>query len=674
MRNRLEISSKGIKKILRNYNAQLSIAEYIWNGFDADATIVNLQYSIDAFENVNEVRITDNGYGIDFEKLPVKFVPFYESEKAIEISSPKHHSATHGKNGVGRLTFFTFAHNARWTTAFESKNGLASGTVEIGVSGLHTYNAVQHNSPITSLPGTEVLFYNVLISKEVMENFVIPFLVSEFCWFLELNKAKGFRIIVNGADLDYINNILDYQETQTLIYEPTDTVFTFKYVQWKETLHKELSKFYFLSSAGDEVYKDFTTLNKKGDEFYHSVYIQSDIFDNFDFGSLESSSQLSLLSKAKSSPEYKFLLFEITKYLREKRKPFLREYGAKLVQQYEQDGIMPIYRNEWEKIFKKSLLEETIIGLYEVQPKLFISLNTDQKKTFVRLLDLLLDSNERDNLLRIIDEVVDLDTEERKDFVELFKTTKLNRIVDCIKLIEDRYKTYYHLRDLVFNPDLKANEVNHLQKVIENHYWLFGEQYHLVTAAEPKFDEALRRYHYLLYKEDTDHKLDHPHKYKEMDIFMCRQNVQINRIENIVVELKHPKIRLGLSQYGQVDKYLQTILNEPMFNAPNMSWEFYLIGNEFDSTGFIERLVETNANHGIESLVHWSDKGRIKVYVKKWSQIFAEFEMKHKFLNDKLLLERTHLMINPENADDIIKMAALNSAVQPEEVNVPKLA
>jgi hypothetical protein len=56
------------------------------------------------------IELIDNGYGIDFEKLTSKFNPFYESEKAIEISTPKHTSTMHGKNGVGRLTFFTFAY------------------------------------------------------------------------------------------------------------------------------------------------------------------------------------------------------------------------------------------------------------------------------------------------------------------------------------------------------------------------------------------------------------------------------------------------------------------------------------------------------------------------------------------------------------------------------------
>ena len=671
MASNVKITSKGIQKILKNYNPKLSVAEYLWNGFDAKANTITINYGANELGHLESFTIGDNGYGIDLNKLASKFNPFYDSEKAIEISSPKHTSIMHGKNGVGRLTFFTFAHNAKWTTTYKEKDALVSGSIQINIDGLNNFQPTNFEKPVQNKTGTEVSFSNLTISKEDLENSIIPFLICEFCWFLELNKAKNYSIIINGDALDFTQNIIDFQDDIEILYEPSNTSFKVKYIQWQASLHKEFSKYYFLNGSEIEVYKDYTTLNKKGDEFFHSVYISSDFFNDFDFKSNEDEIQSKLFGKAKSSPEYKYLIKEVNKILREKRKPFLRIYASRLIEKYEQDGIMPVYENEWEEKYKKPQLEETIIGLYEAQPKLFASLNIDQKKTFVRLLDLLLDSNERENLFKIINEVVELEPEEREDLANLFKTTKLNRIIETIKLIEDRYKTFYLLKDLVFNPDLKANEVDHVQKLIESHYWLFGEQYHLVTAAEPKFDEALRRYHYLLYQEDVDKKVEHPNKYKEMDIFACRQNILSNRIENIVIELKHPNIKLGRNQYIQVDKYLETILSEPEFNAPNMSWEFYLIGNDFDGSGFIERQIETNANHGIPSLIHWHDKGRVKVYAKKWSEIFTEFEIKHKFLNDKLKLEREQLTTELKSAKEVVETAQENTAVQPAEVKIP---
>lgn len=396
MASNVKITSRGIQKILKNYNEKLAVAEYIWNGFDARANTIQIDYSANELGQLETFTIKDNGYGIDLSKLSLKFNPFYESEKAVEVSSPKHTSIMHGKNGVGRLTFFTFAHNAKWTTTYQEKDELISGSIQINIDGLNNFQPETFENPVQNQTGTEVSFFNITISKQDLENSIIPFLICEFCWFLELNKAKNYAIIINGEHLDFTQNILDFQDDIEILYEPSNTTFRVKYIQWEKSLHKEFSKYYFLNDSEIEVYKDYTTLNKKGDEFFHSIYISSDFFNDFDFKSNEEEIQSKLFGKAKSSPEYKYLIKEVNKFLREKRKPFLRIYASRLVEKYEQDGILPAYENEWEEKYKKPQLEETIIGLYEAQPKLFTALNIDQKKTFVRLLDLLLDSNERE--------------------------------------------------------------------------------------------------------------------------------------------------------------------------------------------------------------------------------------------------------------------------------------
>ncbi|OXA74852.1 Histidine kinase-, DNA gyrase B-, and HSP90-like ATPase [Flavobacterium aquidurense] len=673
MAGNVNVTSNGIKKILNNYEKPNSIAEYIWNGFDAKANTVSINYTVNDFGSLEFLEIIDNGYGINHSKLNSKFKPFYESEKAIKVSAPKHTSTMHGKNGVGRLTFFTFAHSAKWLTSFNDGKKNETNSIIINSNELTDFKveSVGNESDIT---GTIVTFTNIQISENEMDKVIIPFLIREFCWFLELNKHKNFKITINDIPLNYESNVAERDEKISITYSDSKsnnkTVFKIKFIQWRESLHQEYSKYYFLNDKENEVYKDHTTLNKKGDEFFHSVYIQSDYFKDFDFNSSENESQVKLFGKAKSSPEYRYLIKEINQILREKRKPFLRQFADKLIEQYEDTGILPNYKTEWEEKYKKEDLIETLKSLYEIQPKLFTSLSINQKKTFVRFLDLLLDSNEREDLFKVLDEILDLSTKEREDLAKIFRTTKLNRVIETLKLIEDRYKTYYKLRDLVFNPDLKADEVHHLQKLIESHYWIFGEQYHLVTAAEPKFEEALRRYTYLLTEKDTSVEIDHQHKLKEMDIFACRQNTLVDRIENIVIELKHPSISLGEEQYSQLHKYLQVISTQPEFNGSNVHWEFYLIGRKFSTSKYIEDLIDTNKNHGIPSLILSKDNGRIKVYAKKWSEVFADFEIKHSFLDSKLKLEREQLFNDLSTANEVIEAVKDNSAIQPKEIKI----
>ena len=59
---------------------------------------------------------------------------------------------------------------------------------------------------------------------------------------------------------------------------------------------------------------------------------------------------------------------------------------------------------------------------------------------------------------------------------------------------------------------------------------------------------------------------------------------------------------------------------------------------------------------------------RCKFYVKKWSEIFTEFELRHEFLNKNLQLEREKLLSSATSAGELICSVEHNSAVQAGQV------
>jgi len=653
MSGKLVLTSNGIQNILKSYNEKQAIAEYIWNGFDANADTIRIDFKSNELGLLENLEISDNGYGINFNSFSTTFNSFLKPVTLDQNIVSEQTSIIHGLMGVGRLTFFTFANSATWRTTYKSEKGYQYGSIDINSNGLNEYN---HNFSAVptkvGITGTVVSFMNLRIFAEDLERLIIPFLIKEFCWFIELKK--NCAIVVNGKPLNFSSNVNNLEQFE-LVYERTGIVFKIKYVQWKETLHKEHRRYYFLAGS-EEIHRGNNPVLDNNDDYSYSIYINSDFFRDVDFENLEYTGHAVY-------PEYIFLMKELTEYIKIKRKPILKEYANTLIDDYEHDGIFPNYKTEWESRFKKNELTEVIKALYKVEPKLFSSLNINQKRTFVRLLDLLLNSSEREHVFAILDEVVDLESDERRELASLFEFTRLSRVTNTIKLLQYRFEIYYKLKDLVFNADLRANEVNHLQKMIEDHYWIFGEQYHLLTAAEPKFEEALRRYIYLLTEKDEVRNIEHPHRLKEMDIFACRQNILVDRIENIVVELKHPSISLGMNQYQQVYNYLELIVKQPEFNAPNMFWEFYLIGNKFDTSNFIKNQIITNKSNGLQSLVLILDDGRIKFFVKTWSEVFAEFEMKHKHLDAQLKLEREKLFNHHETADSTVDSSLKKNAV-----------
>jgi hypothetical protein len=413
MANNVNITSNGIQKVLRNYNEKQALAEYVWNGFDANARTVEINYAPNELGFVDSLEISDDGHGINFENLSIKFEPFFESEKALQLPLNKNRSVMHGKNGVGRLTFFKFANDAEWQTTFLHHGALHSGRISIGVHALNNYQAGLLDIPLNDKAGTRVIFSNLKISAEDLEQEIIPYLKAEFCWFLELNKKGDYTILINGEKLDYTDYIQDYEEDLLIRYEDSNTVFRLKFVQWKESLHKELSKAYFINEKNEEMHKEYTTLNKKADEYFHSVYIQSEFFTDFDFSGSEFDTQVKLYHRSKTSPEFKFLLKKVNELLRAKRKVFLKEYSSKLLERYEREGVIAKI-DDTDAASKKDLLN-LIKTIYEIQPKLFSNLSIDQKKTIVSLLDTILVSDQRQQMMPVLENLVDMEEEERAE-------------------------------------------------------------------------------------------------------------------------------------------------------------------------------------------------------------------------------------------------------------------
>lgn len=92
----------------------------------------------------------------------------------------------------------------------------------------------------------------------------------------------------------------------------------------------------------------------------------------------------------------------------------------------------------------------------------------------------------------MLQQIIDLDEDEIKELADVLRYTTLNNITKVIKLLQDRLRVVQGLKEIVLDDKKFAKEVEHLQEVIERHYWLFGEQYSLITAAEPDFELALK--------------------------------------------------------------------------------------------------------------------------------------------------------------------------------------
>ncbi|MDO6385399.1 ATP-binding protein [Uliginosibacterium sp. 31-12] len=659
MQKKVQLTTEGIKKHLSNTTPEQALAEYVWNGLDAKASSIEVCFELNPAGGIAAMHVSDNGHGIPFELLEQKFGVFMDSEKIIHRSQTKRTSSeTHGKDGIGRLTFCVFAQDAEWVTVYEQEGRKYRYTIKVSATDLVSYPSENPREVDAVTPtGTVAHFYNMSSHKLHPEDAELrKFLVSEFCWRLLLDKE--LKIKLNGNLIAADENIDDQALFCPLgISGPVPTV---HFVRWKHKLHREYSRYYFLDSTRKEKWTNFTSLNKKGDQFHHSVYVQSPFFDTFSLGTgPNEQAELALDENSQKSDWFKSMLNATDSFLRSARKDFLRDFTDKLITQFEQKDIFPTHneRNQWE-VLKHTHLAETIGKLHNFQPNLFSSGSIEQKKIFVRLIDQLLDSSEAETLYQIIGQVLDLDQEEKTELLDVLKSSRLRAVIKTAKLIQDRYRALEQIKRLNWDKSLVAKEVPHIQEFMERHFWIIGEEYSLVVAAEKDFEQALRALYDKVGLRSSDNEIDHADKNKEMDILLVRQDQYHDKIHNVVLELKHPNKKLGKKFVDQVMTYFEVILSDPRFNASNMEWSYYLIGNNFSSSGYIEGMLENAKPHGITSLIYKAKNH--KIFAKRWSELITDVELRHKFLNDRLQVQREQLAMEEctvKTADQVIQRA-----------------
>lgn len=632
-----------------------AICEYLWNGFDANASQLSIRYTKNAF-NITSLEIQDNGEGIDRSSLQETFGCFQDSQK---LHTYQWSSQVKGKKGKGRYSFNCFASKADWVTVYKDKEShyiRHKITIKKGDNQNYDDNEQETKSSSVKRTGTTVSFSDINLPSDFFDSEVfLDYLKKEFAVFLFLNKAQYKEILINGEKLDY-EDVIEDSDNKVIQIEGDRTTFYFHvtYIRWKEKM-KENYSMYFLDSSQTEKYEKTTTFNNKDTKFHHSLYISSDYFNHF---ADNATGEKNLFGADNTSPKdkvFKTLVKKLKRFLEEKQKKYVVEVASKkLLAKYQSKGIIRQPQNDYDKILVEDL-KKTISAMYEVQPKIFTNLQDDQAKTLVGVVELLLQTDKREDLISIMESVVKLSDDERHNLASVLKTTDLARITDTIRLIQNRIRTISALKVAV-KPENGMNEVDDLQKLVERSFWIFGEEYNIVTQAEPDFNQALMEYLDKLYdtvpgiskSNYSKDKIEHPDVNKEMDIFAFRQNIQSSTIDNIVVELKHPKVKLGEKELSQVKTYMNVIMSDSRFNASNMRWKFYLVGNDFDSSNYIPNEMRNAINWGKKNLVCHIDNNGIQyeIFVLKWSELFADFEIRHNFLLKKLEMKREELSVS----------------------------
>lgn len=633
------IETSGITKDYKE-----ALCEFIWNALEANATEIHINYTINEYKGLDTVSIIDNGYGINFNNLSETFGAFLASEKNTSSFRIK----SKANKGKGRFSFISFATLAEWNTIYKDKNNLKKYMITLSNENKEKIDYTPAEDVASGTTGTSVTFYNIhdLDPSELAFEKIEDHFLYEFAWYLYLNKQKNIKIYVAEKELDY-NNYVDTSLSDTIVKVIDNFSFEICLIVWNQKIKEKFRSYYF--DSNDTIKGiDTTTFNRNTVNFSHSVFIKSSYFDNRETVSLfDYVTGINLFDSEKDQLILKTLKREIQNFISTKIKIFMSAKADKEVNKMisERKTFPKFSDDAYDQLRKKDLINVTK-ELYTLEPRIFYKLKDVQEKSLLAFLNLLLSSEERENILTVIDEIVKLDSEQRKEFADILKKTKLENIINTIRFIEGRYRVIEILKTIIYDLDKFTNERDHIQKIIENNYWIFGEQYNLASA-DRTMHYSLSRYNYLLYgaKSETEKLPEEIDAERRMDIFLCSSrkvetSFETTLEENIVVELKAPKIVLSKNVYRQIEDYMEYIRSHPQFNSYLRRWKFIAVCKTVDD--YIKNLYASFEDKGKPGLIHKSNN--YEIYAMTWDDIFNSFELRHSFLLDKLNYDRQSII------------------------------
>jgi len=644
----VKINKQSIETELSNYidKPYNCIFEYIWNSLDAGAKEIEINYKgtdeKKVLEDVRDVEIIDNGKGWDFDK-DVNTETFLSSTKAKSNTNQK--TLPKGRFGRGRYVFIWIANKIE---IYSKKKKLV----------------LKHDTKLDIFkddynePGTKICFRGIYesFSTAILSNNQLEYeLLIEFGWFIKANP--NIKIKINGSVINTDNNIkkltiLKKNDFSEIIQANLKDDFHVEIILWKEK-PSEYSKFYFLNSNREELFKMNTGLNKKSDGFWHSVYLISDFFIDIDKNIAEiepNENEFELDSKYKKRIN-RALINEIKKRLVEIRKPVLTKNSTLVIDELKEKKLLPNLHEFG--IYDEESYKDLLKTIYVISPSLFVGKNDSEKKFICATFAGLLSTQDNHLIQVILEQLEELTENEKDDLLSILQRSSLSNIINTIKEIDHRLDIIEKLKILLYNYKKETLEVKHLQKILDKNFWIFGEQFRLFSSTEGALKKVLADYATEILCIKNPVLNTHPKG--EVDLFLTKtESPNDKKQENIIVEIKRPSKKLNKACFDQIEKYMRNIKKQNICNGKNQYWEFYLIGNDYDD--YIEDKIKQMKSLGEQErgLVAAMEDYRFKIYIRKWSDILeVEWGAKMKYLKEKLEIKAKQN--NYKNPADIVE-------------------
>jgi hypothetical protein len=604
-----------------------ALAELIWNGLDADATTINVEFAHDDLAGgMSKIVVYDNGDGFPRADAKALFGNLGGSWKRNTRHTKRSKRMVHGQEGRGRYKAFALGQAVEWKVCFEDASGNRAFEIKLLDADLTDVSISADEPAPDRATGVIVEIadlrrdYRVFESAEGLQELAEIFA-------LYLINYGNVTISIVGEKLDPKTAIASQFKTPLPPIESAEgTQFPAELhiIEWRADTKRTL---YLCSENGFPLDQVETRFHVPG--FSFSAYLKSSYVET-----LHNEERIALAEMdAALSASVEAARVAIKDYFRERA----AERARTVVDAWKAADVYP-YHGEPQTTVEKAerqVFDIVAVHVQEIAPEI----GAGSAKTKAFHLRMLRSAIERgpEELQTILREVLDLPEKQQKELAALLQETPLSAIITAAKTVADRLKFISALESMVFDAESKGRlkERAQLHKILAENTWVFGEEYNL-WVSDKDLKRVLEKHKQHL---DPDISIDEPvkvigKKRGIIDLMFSRvtKRHRANDMEHMVVELKAPKVKIGSKEIVQTKTYAIAVTSDERFSTvTGVKWHFWIVSNDYD------QYAKSEIDTGPDPERRLISRGpNVSVGIKTWGELIEENRSRLQFFQEQL--------------------------------------
>jgi hypothetical protein len=641
----VQVQDDHIKTMAATKRPVIGIIELLWNGLDADGQELEVSFEKNQLDALDVIHIQDNGTGIPHSDLDACFGNLGGSWKKSAKKTPGGR-VLHGKLGKGRFRAFSLGSKIEWSTCYQENGSRLKYSISADYSHPKSFKI---GDPVesTDSTGTSVRILGIHKDFRSLETDEALHAVTEHLA-LYLSEYPGISIRYNGLMVDPVSiqsQTATYSLEKYVNEDGKEYPLSLTVIEWTNSQEREL---HLCDAQGVSLHQVSPGIQAPG--FNFTAYLKSDLIRDLD---TEGRLVLDDLD-----PDLNAVMETAKEQMRSHFRSRAAEEAKNLIQEWKEKKIYPYEGEPADDVeeVEREVFDVVALNINSYLPKFDEEKDVSQRFTFNLVKQALRDNPE--SLQQIFENVLNLPKDRQDTFARLLKHTSLSNIISAAKIVTDRLNFIRGLETLVYDKETKVQllERDQLHHILETETWVFGEHLNL-TNSEEYLEDVLSKYIAKLKDREDPDDSEQGQESDEAEIVeageiirdngkRCRIDLILGRtvpqsrpdeFEHLVVELKRPSKKIDLEVITQIKSYAFAVARDERFHSTKTKWVFWAVSNEMTE----DAKQEARQQGRPAGIVHISEDKSIEVWIKTWSEIFADCRSRLHFFRDKLKFEPT---------------------------------